>query len=192
LINKIIAVFFLFGAMDEKGWVLVEKPQQIEARQAVDESGAAWPVFSRQFGEDRVLVRFPEEPNYTYPRLEFGDSVTMHVESKMPYGTHRLLVSSLTSTLDAFMEEKKLSIASEEDALLIFSDQNSSHSADLLYRSNKMWVQERVFAFYGRIYVLQTHSESLNESPHLQFVDSFDLEIRDGNKVFHREIQSEN
>ena len=192
MINKIIAVLALFGAMDEKGWVSVERPQQKEVRQALDESDATWPVFSKQFGEDRVLVRFPEEPTYTYPRLELGDPFTMHVESKMAYGTHRLLVSPLASTLDTYVEQKKLSIASEEDALLVSSDQTGSNSVDLLYRSDKMWVRERIFAFTDHVYVLQTLSESLNESPHLQFASSFDLEIRDGNKVFHREIQSEN
>jgi hypothetical protein len=192
VINKIIAALALFGAMDEKGWVSVERPQKVEAGRVVDESDVTWPVFVRQFGEDRVLVRFPGEPTYVYPRVLDNDLETMQIEASTPTASHRLLVQSSSLSLDAVIEQKKLSLASENDALLVSSEQTGPNSVEWLYRSGEKWVRERMIASTDRLYVLQTFSESLNEAPHLKFSNSFDLEIRDGNKVFHREIQSEN
>lgn len=192
MINKIIAALALFGAMDEKGWVSLERPQKVETGKVVDESDATWPVFVRQFGEDRVLVRFPDEPTYVYPRILENDLESMQIEASTPVATHRLLVYPSTFSLDVVIEQKKLSLDSEAGALLVTSEPTGPNSVELLYRSDEKWVWERIFASTDRVYVLQTLSESLNEAPHLKFSNSFDLEIRDGNKVFHREIQSEN
>lgn len=178
--------------MDEKGWVSIERPQQTSSQQMVDESDRSWPVFSKKFGEERILVRFPSEPEYAYPRKDLGDVETMQIEGKTAYGMHRMLVEPSTLGLDSVLKQKKLLIASEEDGLLVFTEQTDPKFADLLYRNDKKWVRERIFASGDHVYSLQTISESLNEGPHLQFIQSFDLEIRGGNKVFHREIQSEN
>ncbi|HAB98976.1 MAG TPA: hypothetical protein DCE71_04060 [Parachlamydiales bacterium] len=191
MLNIIIAALALFGAIDEKGWVSVERPQKAEAAQVVDESDTTWPVFSKQFGEDRVLVRFPVEPTYTYPRISENDRETIQVEASTPVATHRFIALPSTLTLDAVLEQKKLSIPSEGDALLVSSERTGPNSIQLLYRSDKMWVRERIVASSDRVYILQTLSESLNESEHLKFSNSFDLEIRGKNQVFHREFQSE-
>ncbi len=192
MINKIIAALALFGAMDEKGWVSVERPQKTEVGQTIDESDVTWPVFVRQFGEDRVLVQFPSEPSYMYPRILQNDRETMQVEASTELTTHRMLVELSSLSLDAVIQQKKLSIASQEDGLLVSSELTGVNTAELLYRSDKKWVRERIIVSTGHVYSLQTLSESLNEASHLKFSNSFDLEIRDGKSVFHREIQSEN
>ena len=190
MLYKIIAVLSLFGSMDEKGWVSVEKPQKAETHQIIDESDHTWPAFIRQFGADKVVIRFPEEPRYSYPRLAWEGSKVMQIEGSKEGVLHRLLVQPAPESFDAFIEQKKLSLSSQEDSLLVSSDSIDHRTVDLLYRSEKKWVRERIFVSKDHIYLMQTISESLDGAPYLQFVGSFDLEIRDGNKVFHREIQS--
>lgn len=192
MIYKMIAILSLLGTMDEKGWVSVEKPQQITSEQSFSgDSEEAWPVFIRQFGSDRVAVRFPNEPVYTYPLVEEGDLETMHIAAQQGENVYTLFVEKNSSQdLQGFVQQRKLSVETMDKTFWVSSEPVEERVFDLLYRKDEKWVRERVFMSSERFYVLQTISETLNEEFHLKFASSFDLEKRGENKVFHREFQS--
>lgn len=189
---KIIYILSALGTMDEKGWVPVERPKAEVVESSKEALADSWPVFVRQFGSDRILIRFPDEPTYTYPYVEQGDLETAFVEANFEGVSYQLLVELRSMDFDRFLEAKKLTIASEKDALLVAVDEVDARTVDFLYRSGKKWIRERVIGSNERFYTLQTTADTFDEAFHDRFLHSFDLETRDENKVFHREIQSEN
>ena len=190
-ITKIISLILLSGPIDENGWVSVEPLQKKSIEQKGGGEIAVWPVFSRQFGVERVLIRFPTDPSYGYPNLETGDSESLFAESTNEGFTHRLHVQNSSSEIDEIIKNKIESIEGEKGSLLVFSGQKNEKIADFLYRDGGKWVRERIIRTPAHLYVLQTFSDTLSDSNHQKFISTFDLEIRDKNKVFHREIESE-
>lgn len=191
MLNKILAVLVLFGSIDENGWVSVERPSQVPSQQIVAREGD-WPVFIRQFGSDRAIIRFPGEPSYTYPNIEKGDLETMWISAQHLGGVHTLLVEPKTVDFGVFIEQRKGRIEGDVKAFIVSSELKDNRTFDLMYRKDEKWVRERVLMSSERFYILQSVSDTLNEEFHLQFTRSFDVENRDQNQVFHREFQSEN
>jgi hypothetical protein len=191
-INQILAFLLLAGPVDENGWASVEPPKKNPLEQKGDGDPSVWPVFSRQFGSDRLLIRFPADPVYRYPNLDQGDSETMEIESEVPGTLHRIRVERSDRDMDDLFKDKIELIQVEEESLLVLSDRTSGKVSDFLYRSDSKWIRERIIASSERTYVLQTFSDSLSDSAHQKFISSLDLEIRGENRVFHREIASEN
>lgn len=190
--NQIIAFLLLAGSIDENGWASVERPKKSPIEQKGEEDPSVWPVFARQFGTDRVLIRFPTDPIYRYPNLERGDSETMEIESRVPGTLHRIRVEENEQGLSEMVKEKIDSIEADENSLLVLSERTSGKVADLFYRAENQWIRERIIKTDARTYVLQTFSDSLSDDSHQKFISSLDLEIRGENRVFHREISSEN
>ncbi|MBX9744902.1 MAG: hypothetical protein K2X08_06815, partial [Chlamydiales bacterium] len=182
---KIIYFLSALGTMDEKGWVSVERPKAEAIENSKEALADSWPVFVRQFGADRILIRFPDEPTYTYPYVEQGDLETAVVEASFEGVTYQLSVELLSMDFERFLEDKKLTIASKEDALLVAVDQVDARTVDFLYRSGKKWIRERVVLSSERFYTLQTTADTFDQAFHDRFLHSFDLETRDENKVFH-------
>jgi hypothetical protein len=60
LIGSLLAV----GA-PEGGWFPVEKVQE-GVHESEDDDRSIWVLFTKQLGEERIQVRFPDEPTYIY------------------------------------------------------------------------------------------------------------------------------
>ena len=194
MIGKLMAVLTLLGTMDEKGWVSVERPRQTAELQSVaSASKENWPVFVRHFGEDKVLIRFPEEPSYDYPYVERGDLETMQISATTPASAHSLFVGKKSEEgLESFATNRKENFDAKEGSFVVSFEKVEERIFDLFYRNEERWVRERILASADRFYVLQTVAESTSEDLHRKFLASFDLERRDGNHNFHREFQSKN
>jgi len=185
MIMNLLSFFLVFGDMSDEGWVSVER-QENTAPELVEDG--SWPVFIRQFGMDRITLRFPGEPSYEYPFLENEDTETVYLSSQQGDVVYRFLALTKEGGLDFFMEEKKAQIELDPKALLVSSESFGEKSLALVYRSEEQWVHEKIFSSEGRIYILQTVSPVFSEKLHDQFVQFFDWEKRDASQVFHREI----
>ncbi len=192
IINKLLALLLLSSTIEENGWVSVDKPQKQAQSQHEEVDPSIWTVFAKEFGSEKVLIRFPEDPGYRYPQIDQGDKETMEIDSTSGETLHRLNVLKFPDQpLDELIQKKINNIQSEEGALLVQTDQIDGQMADLLYRSQGKWVRERLILTDEHLYILQSASETLEGSSHTQFIASFDLEKRDENKVFSRPFHSE-
>jgi|GEM_PF-1273852 hypothetical protein len=180
----------LFGSLDENGWALVERPNKKPTEQSTGQDSSLGVVFAKRFDSERALIRFPVEPAYRYPNLEQGDQKTIEVDASASGILYRLRVQESSLSIQEEVENKLDALRSQKDFLLISLESQGERSMDLLYQAEGKWVRERQISTGSRLYVLQTLHDTLNESFHLNFVDSFDLEIRGENKFFHREIVS--
>lgn len=73
ILNYLIASAMLLVSLPDEGvdgWYSVEKKPKIEDLHE-EEDRTIWVLFSKDLGLERILVRFPELPKYTY--LENGD-----------------------------------------------------------------------------------------------------------------------
>ncbi|MBS0624920.1 MAG: hypothetical protein JSS32_02580 [Verrucomicrobia bacterium] len=180
MINLIIKLLAVIG-VDENGWVSVERPKKAPV-QNIEEDDSVWPVFVRKFGEDRILIRFPVDPSYKYLDKK------IEIEAEHSGALHKLSVEGSEMGLEREFQKLVDSLQENGDALVVLASVSDEYSADLLYKLGSKWVRERMIAVGERIYRLQTFSETLNVAQHEKFASSFDLEIRDENRVFHRVI----
>jgi hypothetical protein len=70
ILNKVITFLFLSISSVDEGWYPVEK--KVEAALPADQRDASlWVLFVKDWGGERIQIRFPEEPQYRY--TEEGD-----------------------------------------------------------------------------------------------------------------------
>lgn len=90
IIAKIFSVFLVYlGAISDDAWVSVPKPETVQSDFEVGDS-SIWVVFSKEFEGERVLVRFPEDPQYEAKETSFkawsqdleGRVFSLHVHKK--------------------------------------------------------------------------------------------------------------
>ena len=168
----------------------MERPSKKPIEQPASEEASSGVVFVKQFDSEKMLIRFPVEPVYRYPNWVQGDEKTMEADAIVSETLYRLRVQASVLSVQEEAEKKIEALQSKGDFLLVSLDPQGERGIDLLYQASGKWVRERLISSGSRLYSLQTFHDTLNESFHLNFVNSFDLEIRSENKIFHRQIVS--
>lgn len=192
---KIISFILLVSPLNhvgyKQGWVQVERPKKDYAEQNKEEDSSIWPVFAKQLGSERILLRFPEDPAYHYPGAGVEDFDSIVVGASRDDWTFQMSAAPrIPEDLSELIQRKIAILDSDEEVLFIHSHQVESRVVDLLYRSKDQWVRERVLSAPEHLYVLRTSGPTLSDAKHHLFISSFDLEIRGSDQVFHREFST--
>jgi hypothetical protein len=153
----------LFAAPDSSGWVALERPVPYVEEESTDLQGV-WVVFSKQIGKENFTIRFPADPVYRY----FDEG--MEVSAVSGSVGFRLFVSEIQdfSTFEQRLDE----VQAIPDTFLIRAEKVSADTFDLVYKTEKKWVLERLFFTPNHIYTMQTSSDEFVDENHLIFVDS--------------------
>lgn len=150
-------VFGSAGAGVESGWVAVS-PSQKTIHRLEEEDRAIWVVFAKDFGSERVLIRFPEDPSY-----------------QKQQGRFKAYVSQLGSgELTLLVEEKKNPSPMEQQTI---------RYAAYFDPQTGFWVREKHIETGSNQYVLRVVNPSENSSIFQQFANSFEVEP---SSVFNR------
>jgi len=144
--------------------------QRTEERVVGGEEGdsAVWVVFSKQVGEENVMIRFPEDP--VYRELSSGD---LEISSNVQDGVYTLRVLSPVSfdqvgqRIEAMVLEK--GISSFE---VVYLGQNAW---DLSYHQDGRFVGQRLCLTSHHLYVLETDLCVVSSEGHDLFVSSLDI-----------------
>lgn len=156
---------FLFASIDSNGWVSVEPPKKSSFEGALqEEDSSIWVVFTKKLGPEKLLVRFPEDPEYTYLTPD-----EMEIFTSQDGATYRLRVLKADPS---FLKEREKQLSSD----LITEESTTPNTLDLFYRSEGSWVWERLVLTPHHLYILQTTSDTLISEGHQQFVDSLDIQ----------------
>lgn len=158
----------LFATPDSSGWVAVERPVKSSIDHAGDEDDPdIWVIFSKKMGADSFMVRFPEDPKYTY--LPNGD---LEMTASKEGNSYRLTVQE--GSLES-LEERAKAIAVQPEILLVEATRSSADTLDILYRQEDKWVWEHLFLTPHHLYIFQTKSLDLQGDGHRYFIQSFDV-----------------
>lgn len=143
MIKLLILFITLFGAsIDRNGWVTLDRPKKQLPVEGIDPS--IWVVFSKYVGEEKFLVRFPEDPIYRY-LTDSGHE--MEIVGASLHAEHRLWVLPLTG---------------------------SETSYDRFFKQDDLWVFESLVLTPYHAYFFQTKSDVMDPISHEKFVGSFD------------------
>ena len=139
-----------------EGWVSVPRPQRVPY-QLEEEDRSVWVVFAKSFEDERILVRFPEDPIYQRKNGNFVASA--------PFGG----AGEFTLIVQKKTEEGEGGAVRE----LAYPDPERP----------EIWIRERHVQSEQNHYILRL-SYPLND-PYLfsKFADSFEIEK---NSDFHR------
>ena len=152
---------------DADGWVSVERPET--PTEEFEEEKGVWVVVSKKIGDERFLVRFPEDPLYhSFPGgIEWtaafnSDLLSLRVENRED-----------EKDLSQFVEERLLFLNALPETFLIKSSAHEN-AFDLFYRHEGKWVWEKIMVTPHFVYLFQTKSEQMSGNTHRQFTISFD------------------
>ncbi len=134
----------------EAGWVPVSKSQKA-IHQIEEDDQTIWVVFAKDFGSERILVRFPEDPIYQYQDGQFNAYAT-----QLGSGELTLLV-----------REKQGDLAEGESRV---------RYASYFDPDTGFWVREKHVETRRHQYVLRVVNPSENSSVFPQFANSFEVE----------------
>lgn len=136
-----------YGFADSE-WVSVPRPEKV-VHQLEQEDRSIWVVFAKTFEQDRVLIRFPEDPVYRHAVNRF-DALASH----LGVGEMSLIVQS-----------KDLTTVSRTSGDIAYVDAESGG-----------WIRERHIDTDRHHYVLRVSHPSQSASLFQQFVRSFEIE----------------
>jgi hypothetical protein len=150
-IKKYLFLFLIFsiGNADD-GWVSIQQSEPI-VHQLEIEDHSIWVVFAKNFGSERVLIRFPEDPVYKQ-----SDGRFEIVATRLGLGEFSLLTQKKSLT----------------DRVGVFFFRNSAyydHDAGL-------WVFERHIDSREHHYLLRVTDPLQNNLARQMFFDSFEIE----------------
>lgn len=163
----------LFGVLDAEGWALVAKPKERAFTRSLEEERdpSIWVVFAKQLGDEKFLVRFPEDPLYTYLTSD-------EMEISCSRGDISYLLRVLRNPGSSFFDERKKVVELHPETLLIQERRPSPHILELFYRNEEgKWVWEQLRLSAHHLYFFQTKSDTIQSDLSYQFVNSLELEI---------------
>lgn len=152
--------------MDSDGWVKVDKPQkEVYSGGADERDPSVWVVFVKQLGDEKILVKMPEAPTYSY--TEGGIEIVSHYGD----GEHILqVVPHSSKSPSELMEWRKGQLVD----VVIFSE--NSEKGEIVYWKEGEWYQEQYTSTEQNTCFFQTKSISLDAASHQYFVSSFGSE----------------
>jgi len=169
LLFSFSALFASAPVMDEEGWVTIPRPSnEAEAVGADERDPSLWVVFAKTIGEDKLLVRFPDEPTYHY----MGEAGELEVVSVAAGNEHRLQVLSETFQSTEEMLKKRLERLGNPP---VVQKRVGKDKVDLILWQDGAWLQERWVRAEHHTFFLQTKSNSIEREAHNIFVKSFDF-----------------
>lgn len=134
-------------AMADDGWVSVPRPERV-VHQMEEEDHSIWVVFAKSFGDDRVLVRFPEDPIYRHEEGRF-EAIATHLG----------------------MGEMTLLAQKKDPHVQLLA-------GEIVYRDAEhgLWVREKHIETDQYHYILRVAHPTQSSSFFRQFADSFEIE----------------
>ncbi len=168
-IFKFVFKLFVFASAlvgDSSGWYPVEQPRKAEINRDEDDP-SIWALFAKKMGEERFLVRFPDDPAYSYPSpgilkissVREGEQFTLWVEKK--------------EAIQGGYEERVQELGSQEDISLLTVGEDTR---DIMYRKEGKWVREHLVESASHLFLFQTVSPEFSEKNHQYFVQSLSFE----------------
>lgn len=154
--KTLFAFLMLSSISPEEGWVSVPRPQRVP-HLLEEEDHSIWVVFSKSFGDERILVRFPSDPIYQRKNGDF--------QAVSPYGGQGEFM---------LIVQKKTNPGTEGE-LRELAYPDPEHPG--------YWIQERHVESEENLYVLRFSNPVNNPRLFSQFANSFEIEK---NSVFHR------
>ncbi len=146
------------------GWFPVE--HSITQAEDIEETDPSiWVLFSKQFENEKVVVRLPGDPAYRYAPGLF-EATSSKGEEIFQIQVHE------KGEISRKMEE----ILSLPGAAMISLDRKSETHIDLLYLQNEKWIQERLIETRFSLFVLQTAGPEPDSANHLHFINSLRIE----------------
>lgn len=133
----------------EDGWVSVQRPQRVP-HQLEEEDRSIWAVFAKAFGEERILVRFPDDPVYQTKKGNF-----IAAAPYMGQGEFALIVHKKGQP-GTVGQRRDLAYADPENPAL--------------------WIRERHIESDENLYVLRFTYPVNNPDLFSKFADSFEIE----------------
>jgi hypothetical protein len=169
LFGYFIALSSLFATPDANGWAAVEKPRTDSAfEHAGDEDDPSiWVIFSKRLGAESFMVRFPEDPKYTYHSPD-------ELEMTASRGAESYRLTVLESSLEA-LDQRAKAIALQPGILHVESERTSATTLDLHYQRSGKWVWEHLYLTPHHLYIFQTKSDFIRGDSHSYFIHSLIL-----------------
>lgn len=133
-----------------------------------EEDPSIWVIFAKQMGDENFMIRFPENPVYTYPNPE-ELRVTAQLKGEL-YSATVLRVSN-EDEVEVMIQRKVLG----EEIAGVEVIKSAENVWDLVYRSDGKWVAIRYFLSPQHLYILQSENSLLHRENHQKFVDSLDV-----------------
>lgn len=157
---------------DTDGWVTIPpvKKNTFTETDADKDNSSIWALFSKQLGNENLLIRMPEDPKYRYlssGEMEItssskGESYLLNVLNAVPRD------SVETQVKDEFFQPE---ILLEEVSRI------SSSQWDIFYRKDGKWIAKTYMLKGNHLYIFQTESLFSHRENHQQFVSSLDIKI---------------
>lgn len=166
--------------VDSDGWYTIPKPTKEEQGIGADEQDPSiWVVFSKQIGDERILVSLPTEPTYQY--LDRAGE-EMEVFSQSNGTEYRLqIIDQVYDDPNSLLMER----VQESPGVILVGAAEEIPAGDfgvyseVSYWKDGFWYQERVVVTSQHTYFLQTKSETYSSDTFSQFANSFNAEIRE-------------
>ena len=160
----------LASEMDADGWVALAPPvkKTTESVEADPEDLSVWVHFSKQIGDEKIMVRLPEDPKYHYLSPEEMEITSSHNEES--YSLRILQMASRES-----VEEQVKEVFLQPDILLVEVTRTGDNTWDLLYRKEGKWVSQTFFLSTQHLYIFQTEDPIFHRENHQKFVSSLDI-----------------
>ena len=144
------SLYLLFsGFSSDEGWVKVVREEKV-MQELTEEDRSIWVVLAKVFGEERILVRFPESPQISLQNHQF--------KAMVPWQGGEL---SLVVDQKEFPAEKRL----KKEKTFFYRDPESS-----------LLIQEKVIETEGHIYKLSFKHHSESRAISKKFFHSFEVE----------------
>lgn len=175
IIKALIAFVCLANVpvVSDDGWVAVAQPEK-QSDRFDDIDHSIWVVFSKKIGSEKLLISFPEDPQYHY--LE-GKEDQLEVVGMDPDARFSLkVVRGVYDDADALLKSRIDSLQAAAIARAEAVEMQDRMSAELVYWQDGHWYQETLISTAGHTYLLQSRSAGLDLAAHAQFSGSFDLE----------------
>lgn len=172
VISSVLAVSPIHEVPDADGWVSVERCEIVSEEFKDDEKKDVWAVFSKELGEEKFHVRFPDDPAYKY----FSGGIELESKTLGADLLHLRVELREGRGAEAFFEERILNIIDIPEALLIKQDVSENGQIfNLFYRAEGKWVWERIQATSKYVYSFRTSSDEMTGDTHRKFIDSLDV-----------------
>lgn len=162
-------VGFIGTGPDADGWVSLENVvERTEQKFREDEKDSlVWVVFSKQVGEENIMVRFPEDP--AYREIPEG----LEILSKVQGASYTLYVLDPVSIEDVGLRVER--IASEKEVSFFEVIRVDLNTWDLSYQKDGRWMGQRFHLTSQHLYVLETEQDCFSAQNHDRFVSSLDV-----------------
>lgn len=174
LIKYLLSALLMTG-VDENGWAKVEKVEKNEFIAESDEiDRSIWVAFAKEMGPEKILVSFPEDPEYRYMDREGKE---MEVMARGPGAEYRMqVIDRVFETGEELLDYRREALIGAGILGQKADDLEEVAVAELSYWKEGHWVFEKLVSTSHKTYFFQTQAVSLDDSLHEKFIASFDLQ----------------